>query len=186
MAEHNLVVDCKSKMDKSFKSFEKDLTRIRTGRASITLLDGVKVNYYGNPAPLSQVSTLSTPDARTIVISPFEKSLIGEIEKSIMKADLGLQPTNDGNIVRVPIPQLTEDRRKDIVKSLKKMGEDAKVSIRNTRRDSNEAVKKLEKSKELTEDDSKRVQADIQKVTDQFGKMVDDRLALKEKEVMTI
>ena len=186
MAEHKLVEECKSKMDKAVKAFEKDLQRIRTGRASITLLDGVKVNYYGNPTPLNQVSTLSTPDARTIVISPFEKSQIGEIEKSIMKADLGLQPTNDGNIVRVPVPQLTEERRKDIVKNLKKMGEDAKVAIRNTRRDQNEHAKKLEKSKELTEDESKRVQADIQKATDQFAKLVDDKIVSKEKEVMTI
>src|SRR5690606_10405473 len=116
--------------------------------ASISLLDGIKVDYYGTPTPLNQVGTLTTPDARTIVIAPFEKKLISDIEKSIMKADIGVQPTNDGNVVRIPIPQLTEDRRKDIVKNLKKMAEEAKVAIRHIRRDANEAVKKQEKAKE--------------------------------------
>lgn len=182
----NLVSDCKVGMEKRLKGFETDLTRVRTGRASITVLDGVRVDYYGSPTPLNQVGTLSTPDARTIVISPFEKNLIQEIEKSIMKADLGLQPTNDGVVIRLPIPQLTEERRKDIVKQLKKMAEDAKVSIRHIRRDSNDAIKKMEKAKELTEDDSKQLQQDIQKQTDAFIKLVDERLAGKEKEVMTV
>lgn len=182
----NLVDNCKVSMEKRLKGFETDLTRVRTGRASITVLDGVKVDYYGNPTPLNQVGTLSTPDARTIVISPFEKNLIQEIEKSIMKADLGLQPTNDGVVIRIPIPQLTEERRKDIVKQLKKMAEDAKVSIRHIRRDSNDTIKKMEKAKEVTEDSSKQLQQDIQKQTDAFIKMVDERLGLKEKEVMTV
>ena len=182
----NLVNDCKLGMEKRLKGFETDLTRVRTGRASITVLDGVRVDYYGSPTPLNQVGTLSTPDARTIVISPFEKNLIQEIEKSIMKADLGLQPTNDGVVIRIPIPQLTEERRKDIVKQLKKMAEEAKISIRHIRRDSNDAIKKMEKSKEVTEDDSKQLQQDIQKQTDAFIKQVDERLATKEKEVMTV
>lgn len=186
MAEHELLAESKAKMDKAVKSLERDLVRVRTGRASITVLEGVRVNYYGNPTALNQISSLSVPDARTIVISPFEKSLIPEIEKAIMKADLGLQPGSDGNIVRVPVPQLTEDRRKDIVKGLKKLGEEAKVQIRNVRRDINEAVKKLEKDKALNEDDAKKLLADIQKVTDQFGKQVDEKLTAKEKEVMTI
>lgn len=177
---------CKQKMEKSIQSLEKDLQKVRTGRASINLLDGVKVNYYGNPTPLNQVGTLTTPDARTIVVSPFEKSLIGEIEKAIMKADLGLQPNNDGNIVRIPIPALTEDRRKDLAKNVKKMGEEAKVVIRHVRRDANDEIKKLEKDKKLTEDDRKRLEADIQKQTDAFIKKIDDRLVAKEKEIMTI
>lgn len=178
--------ECKQNMDKRLKAFENDLKKVRTGRASISLLDGLKVEYYGNPTPLNQVGNLSTPDARTILIAPFEKKLISEIEKSIMKADLGLQPNNDGNVVRVPIPQLTEERRKDLVKTIKKMGEEAKVSLRNIRRDANEGIKKLEKGKEVSEDDSKKLQADIQKQTDGFVQMVDDRMAAKEKEVMTV
>ncbi len=181
-----IINDCKNAMDKRLKSLEGDLTRIRTGRASISLLDGVKVNYYGNPSPLNQVANLSTPDARTIIIAPFEKSLIQEIEKSIMKADLGLQPTNDGHVVRIPIPQLTEERRKDIVKGLKKIGEEAKVAMRHIRRDINEDIKKLEKNKEVNEDEKKRLEAEVQKHTDNYCKLVDDRLAKKEKEVMTI
>jgi ribosome recycling factor len=173
-------------MNKRLKTFEGDLTKVRTGRASINVLDGIKVSYYGSVTPLNQVSSLTTPDARTIIITPFEKSLIQEIEKSILKADLGLQPTNDGNVVRIPIPQLTEERRKDIVKNLKKMAEEAKVSIRHIRRDANEDVKKAEKAKEFTEDDSKRLQAEIQKQTDAFIKKIDEKMAAKEKEVMTI
>lgn len=181
-----IITDCKNAMDQRLKTFETELTRIRTGRASISIIDGVKVNYYGSMAPLSQVANMSTPDARTIIIAPFEKSLIQEIEKSIMKADLGLQPTNDGHVVRIPIPQLTEDRRKDIVKGLKKIGEEAKVSLRHIRRDINEDIKKLEKDKKINEDDRKRLEGDVQKQTDNYCKLVDERLAKKEKEVMTI
>ncbi|MFY7930301.1 MAG: ribosome recycling factor [Oligoflexus sp.] len=177
---------CKDEMSKRIAAFDKDLARVRTGRASISMVDGVKVDYYGTLSPINQVATLSTPDARTILISPFEKKLIQEIEKSIMKADLGLQPTNDGVVVRVPIPQLTEDRRKDIVKQLKKMGEEAKVSIRHIRRDINEEIKKAEKDKKITEDDSKRFQDEVQKHTDNFIKTLDERMAKKEKEVMTV
>lgn len=181
-----VVNKCKEGMENRFNGFEKDLSRVRTGRASISVLDAVKVDYYGNPTPLNQVGTLSTPDARTIVISPFEKNLIKDIERSILKADLGLQPTNDGVVIRIPIPQLTEERRKDIVKQLKKMAEEAKVSVRHVRRDSNELVKKLEKTKEITEDLSKQLQQDVQKQTDAFIKRIDERLAKKEKEVMTV
>ncbi|MGE0173825.1 MAG: ribosome recycling factor [Oligoflexales bacterium] len=181
-----LINETKNAMDQRIKSFDGELKKVRTGRASINMLDGVKVSYYGNLSPLSQVSSLTTPDARTIVINPFEKSLISEIEKSILKADLGLQPTNDGNIVRIPIPQLTEERRKDIVKNLKKMAEDAKVSIRHIRRDANDGIKKVEKDKGITEDDSKKFQNEVQKQTDLFIKKVDEKVAAKEKEVMTI
>lgn len=180
------IARCKDEMQKRLAAFDKDLTRVRTGRASISLLDGVKVDYYGSLSPLNQVATLSTPDARTIIVSPFEKKLIQEIERSIMKADLGLQPNNDGVVVRIPIPQLTEERRKDIVKQLKKMGEEAKVAIRHVRRDINEDIKKAEKNKEITEDESKRFQDDVQKQTDATIKSLDDKMAKKEKEIMTM
>jgi len=181
-----VVNQSKQNMEKRLKAFETDLTKIRTGRASIALVDGVKVDYYGNPSPLNQVATLSTPDARTIVVAPFEKSLIGEIERAIMKADLGLQPTNDGNVVRIPIPALTEDRRKDIVKNLKKMAEDAKISVRQIRKDSNDLVKTQQKNKLITEDDVKRLEKDIQKLTDDYIAKIDEKFAKKEKEIMTV
>ena len=186
MEKDKVLSDCKANMEKRIQGLEKDLGKVRTGRASISMLDGVKVLYYGTPSPLNQIATLTTPDARTIVVSPFEKNLIGEIEKSILKADLGVTPTNDGNIVRIPIPALTEERRKDIVKNMKKVGEEVKVALRGVRRDANEEVKKLEKEKKITEDESKRIQEQIQKQTDQYVKVVDDKLAAKEKEVMTI
>ena len=182
----NLVQETTEKMEKRISGLDRDLGKTRTGRASISMLDGINVDYYGSPTALNQVATLSTPDARMIVVSPFEKSLISEIEKAIFVADLGITPTNDGVVVRIPVPQLTEERRKEIVKGLKKVGEDAKVSLRKIRRDANEAVKKAEKAKELTEDDSKQLQAEVQKVTDAMVKKVDEKLVAKEKEVMTI
>lgn len=182
----NPVESCKDNMDKRVKSFEADLTKVRTGRATIALLDGIKVNYYGNPTPLNQVATLSTPDARTIAVTPYEKKVIQDIEKAIQKADLGIQPTNDGNVVRIPIPALTEERRKDIVKNLKKMAEEAKVSLRNIRRDANDALKKQAKDKLISDDDVKRLEGDVQKQTDVFSKAIDERLTKKEQEVMKI
>ena len=177
---------CTENMDKRVKAFDKELLRVRTGRASITLLDGVRVSYYGNPTPLNQVSTMSTPDARTIIVSPFEKPLLGEIEKAIHKADLGVNPTSDGNVIRIPIPQLTEERRKEIAKSIRKLAEDAKISVRHSRRDANDAIKKAEKNKEIAEDESKKMQQTIQKETDKFISLIDDKSAAKEKDVMTI
>lgn len=173
-------------MEKRIKAFEHDLTKVRTGRASIALLDGIKVDYYGTPTLLNQVATLATPDARTITVAPFEKKLISDIEKAIRIADLGIQPTNDGNVVRIPIPALTEERRKDIVKNLKKMAEDAKVAIRGARRDANEVLKKQIKDKLISEDDGKRLEAEVQKHTDNYIKVIDDRLTKKEQEVMKI
>jgi ribosome recycling factor len=181
-----VINNCKQAMDKRIKGFDNELKLVRTGRASITILDPVRVDYYGTPTPLNQVATLTTPDARTIVIAPFEKRLIQDIEKAIQIADLGVQPTNDGNVVRLPFPALTEERRKDIAKNLKKLAEESRVGIRNIRRDINEDIKKKEKNKEVSEDDSRKLQADVQKLTDQFIKTIDDKLAAKEKEVMTI
>ncbi len=181
-----VVTQCEQGMEKRLKSFEQELTKVRTGRASVSILDRVKVDYYGTPSPLNQVATLSTPDAKTIVVAPFEKSLISDIERSIFKADLGVSPTNDGVVIRIPIPQLTEERRKEIVKGLKKISEDAKIAIRQVRRDGNDLIKKAEKDKEISEDDRKGLQDKIQKATDSFIKKVDERAAAKEKEVMTI
>ena len=175
--------ECRANMDKRLRSFDEELLRIRTGRASVSLLDRVMVKYYGSPTPLNQVATLTVPDARTIVITPFEKKTLGDIEKAIMAANLGLQPNNDGNIIRVPVPPLTEDRRKELVKSIKKLGEDAKVAIRLVRRDANDKIKK---NKDLAEDVSKKIQKDVQKETDACIAIVDNRLAEKEKELLSM
>ena len=181
-----VVEDCKANMEKRIKSFDTDLLKVRTGRASIAMLDGVRVDYYGAPTPLNQIATLSTPDARTINVTPFEKKLIQDIEKAIMIADLGVTPNNDGHIVRVPIPQLTEERRKDIVKNLKKVAEDAKVGIRQVRRESNDELKKQIKDKKIAEDEGKRLEDLVQKQTDSYIKAIDDRVVKKELEVMKI
>ena len=177
------VSACRASMDKRLRSFDEELLRVRTGRASVSMLDRVMVKYYGSPTPLNQVATLTVPDARTIVITPFEKKTLADIEKAIMAANLGLQPNNDGNIIRVPVPPLTEDRRKELVKSIKKLGEDAKVAIRLLRRDANDKIKK---NKDLAEDESKKIQKDVQKETDTCIAMVDSRLAEKEKELLSV
>jgi len=176
----------KSGMEKSIESLKRDFSRVRTGRASTTLLDDIKVDYYGTPTPLNQVGTLVVPEPRLITIQPWEKKLIPEIEKAILKSDLGLNPVSDGNLVRIAIPPLTEERRKEMVKQIKRMGEDTKVAVRNIRRDSNDALKKLEKDKEISEDDLKRGEKEIQEITDQYVKKTDELVEIKEKEVMEI
>lgn len=181
-----VIQKCEQAMEKRIESLDRELTKVRTGRASVAIFDAVKVDYYGAPTPLNQVASLSTPDPRSIVISPFEKNLIGDIERSIQMANLGLQPTNDGNIIRIPIPPLTEQRRKEIAKGIKKTGEEAKVGIRKARQDANNALKKLEKDKEISEDDSKTFQKKVQDVTDKFIKTIDDLIAKKESEVLTL
>lgn len=175
-----------SDMSKAIDSLKHQLTKVRTGRASASVLDGVTVDYYGSPTPVNQVGQISTPEARLLQIQPFDKTLIGEIEKSIINANLGLTPSNDGNLIRIQFPALTEERRKDQVKEIKKIGEDSKIQIRNARRDGNEAVKKAEKAKEISEDDSKKFQTEIQTVTDTFTKKVDEIVAGKEKELLTL
>jgi ribosome recycling factor len=162
------------------------LLKVRTGRASAKVLDGIVVNYYGSPTPINQLGQVSTPEARLLQIQPFDKSIIAEIEKSILGSNLGLTPSNDGNLVRIPFPALTEEKRKDIAKEIKKMGEESKVQIRNVRRDQNENVKKLEKDKLISEDDSKKFQQEVQKTTDDYVKKIDDLITVKEKEVMTV
>jgi len=166
---------------KAIESFEKDLSRVRTGRANLAILEGIKVEYYGVPTPLSQVAALTVPDARLIVIRPWDKKLIIHIEKALAAADLGLTPSNDGDIVRLPIPPLTTERRKDLVKQIKRLTEDSKVAIRNLRRD---ARGKLEKADGLPEDDQKKALEKIDKETERFVKLADDTATKKEKEIM--
>lgn len=178
--------EMESGMAKVIDSLKNQLTKVRTGRASANVLDGVQVDYYGAPTPVNQVGQISTPEARLLQIQPFDKTMIAAIEKAILGANLGLTPSNDGNLIRIPFPALTEDKRKDIVKDVKKHGEDAKIAIRNNRRDQNDKVKKAEKAKEISEDDSKKYQADIQKITDKFISNVDDLVSAKEKEVLTV
>ncbi|MBE0596522.1 MAG: ribosome recycling factor [Desulfuromonadales bacterium] len=181
------VVDkTRAGMEKSLEALRKDFTRVRTGRASVTLLDEIRIDYYGTPTPLSQIGTLIVPEPRLITIQPWEKKLIPDIERAILKSDLGLNPTSDGNLIRIVIPALTEERRKEMVKLTKRMGEEAKIAMRNSRRDANEALKKLEKGKEISEDDLKRGEKEVQELTDSYVKKVDDVVAAKEKEVMEI
>ena len=183
---NDLAADVKKRMTSTVEGFKQELTRVRTGRASTALISHIKVAYYGNPTPLNQLATLSAPEPQLLVVQPFDRNALGEIEKAIQKADLGLNPSNDGKVVRVPIPPLTEERRKEMVKMLKKMAEDNKIAVRNVRRDGNEGFKAKEKSKAITEDQSRRGQAEIQKLTDQFVAQIDGLLATKEKEILEV
>ena len=173
-------------MDGSVNALRKELTKMRTGRASTSLLDHVSVEYYGATTPLNQLATLSAPEPRLLVIQPFDRSAMGEIEKSILKSDLGLTPNNDGKIIRIPIPALTEDRRKDLVKHVKKIAEEFRVSLRNHRRLAIEHLKEAEKKKEITADDAKHGQERIQKITDEFIGRIDKIVKSKEEEVMEV
>ena len=175
-----------SSMTKSIESLKNQLTKVRTGRASANVLDGVMVDYYGSPTPIKGVGQISTPEARLLQIQPFDKTMIAAIEKAILGANIGVTPSNDGNLIRIPFPALTEEKRKDIVKEVKKHGEDAKIAVRNARRDQNDVVKKAEKAKEISEDESKKFQADIQKVTDKYIGEIDKIIEAKEKEVLTV
>lgn len=172
--------------DKSLAALKNELTKVRTGRASTALVEPVQVDYYGSMTPLTQVANVTTPDARTIQIAPWENSMIAAIEKAIHAANIGLTPQSDGKVVRISVPAMTEERRKEMVKLIKKIGEDSKVAIRNSRRDSNEAVKSAEKAKTVTEDESKKFQEQIQKKTDEKVAEVDKLITAKEKEIMTI
>jgi ribosome recycling factor len=182
----SVISDSTQKMQKAIEALKKDFSRVRTGRASTTLLEGITVDYYGSPMPVNQVAAISIPDARMIMIQPWEKNMLSPIEKAIQASDLGLNPQNDGNVIRLPIPPLSEERRADLFKHCKKISEDNKVSIRNIRRDANEKIKHGEKDKDITQDDAKKVQDDVQKVTDKFIKSVDDLLVVKEKEIMEL
>ena len=172
--------------EKSLQALKGELAKVRTGRASTALVDTVHVDYYGSKVPLNQVANVTTPDARTIQISPWEGGMIGAIEKAILAANIGLTPQSDGKVVRIPLPPLTEERRKDMVKLVKKMGEETKIGVRNHRRDGNEELKKLEKAKSLSEDDVKKALDLVQKKTDEKVAEVDKIVLGKEKEIMTI
>lgn len=183
----NEVLDeARASMDKAVKALRKEMSKIRTGRASTSLLDDVMVDYYGVPTPLSQVATLSVPEARMITVQPWEKNLLPDIEKAIFKADVGLTPSSDGILIRLPVPALTEERRRDMVKVIKRMAEDAKISVRNARRDANETLKMLEKEKEITEDDLKRSEKEVQQLTDEFVSTIEEVVQNKEQEVMEV
>lgn len=177
--------DAKERMQKAVKHLEDELSRVRAGKANPSLLDGITVDYYGTMTPLSQVSNINTPDAKTIAVQPWEKGMIDPIEKAILAANIGLNPVNNGELIRINIPALTEERRRDLVKQIKNSGEITKVSIRSTRRDTNEAFKKMKKDG-LSEDQEKDAEALVQEITDEHIKLVDKVLENKEKDIMTI
>ncbi|MEN6420677.1 MAG: ribosome recycling factor [Smithella sp.] len=176
----------KEEMEKTIAGLSKSFSRVRTGRASIALLDGIKVDYYGTPTPISQAANVSVPESRLILIVPWDVSIIGAIEKAIQKSDLGLTPSNDGKVIRLSIPQLTEERRKEIAKTVKKMAEEGKIKLRNSRRDANEELKALKKNNKISEDELFTAQEEVQKLTDQFIEKTDKILTAKEKEIMEI
>ena len=176
----------KENMKNSLDSLKKEFGKVRTGRASLSLLDGIKVNYYDALTPLNQIASLNIPESRTITVQPWDKQIIGEIEKAILKSELGLTPINDGNIIRINIPILTEERRKELVKVVKKMVEECKVALRNIRRDANENFKQMKKNKEISEDEAFKNQNRTQEITDEFINKVDGLLKNKEKEIMEI
>jgi ribosome recycling factor len=182
--KEEILSECRQSMSKTIEALKKDLTRIRTGRASTALLDGIKVNCYDTQMPLDQVASLSVPESRLITVKPWDQSIIGEIEKSILKSELGLTPINDGKIVRIPIPPLTESRRKELVKVAKKTAEEGKIAIRNHRREANEMLKELKNEKEISEDELFKGQEEVQKITDEFIKKIDQVTSEKEKEIM--
>ena len=184
--EVDFVIDyCQEKMDSSIEHLEKELIHIRAGKASPAMLDGIVVEYYGSMTPLSQVSNISTPDARTIAIQPWEKNLISDIEKAIMVANIGLNPENNGEIIRINVPALTEERRKNLVRQVHKEGENAKISVRTARKEANESLKKLQKEG-LSEDLEKDAEIKVQELTDEFVKKIDNLVVAKEKDIMTI
>ncbi|MFW5791653.1 MAG: ribosome recycling factor [Desulfohalobiaceae bacterium] len=178
--------DCRARMEKAIQSLKHDFSKLRTGRASTSLVEGVTVDYYNTPTPLNQLASISIPDSRTIAIQPWDRSAIGNVERAIMKSDLGLNPVNDGNIIRINIPSLTEERRKDLVKVAKKYTEETKIAIRNIRRDANETLKKMKSDKEISEDEMHKGQEEVQAVTDEFVAKADEVLAEKEREIMEI
>ena len=181
-----VIKDTKERMDKSIDAFRHEISKIRTGKATTALLDGIKIDYYGTMSPLTQMANVSVLDVHTLSITPWDKSQVGAIEKAILASDLGLNPANDGTNIRVPIPVLTEERRKELVKLVKKFGEDAKVAIRNVRRDANESLKKMEKDKELSEDLRHDAETEVQELTDGHTKKIDELIKHKEEEIMEV
>ena len=183
---NDLIEEMKTGMSKSIDSMRQSLIKVRTGRASIGIFDGVMVDYYGTPTPMNQLATLAAPEPRLITIQPWDKGALASIEKAIMKSELGLTPANDGKIIRVPIPPLNEERRRDLVKMVKKLAEDFRIEIRNHRRGANSLLKDLEKDKEINKDELKSSQDKVQEITDDYIKRIDEMLAEKEKEIMEV
>ncbi|MFB4167465.1 ribosome recycling factor [Virgibacillus sp. JSM 102003] len=181
-----ILKETRSKMEQAVQAFSKNLATVRAGRANPSLLDSIYVNYYGASTPLNQLSTVSAPEARLLVITPFDKSSIGDVEKAIQKSDLGLSPSNDGNVIRINIPSLTEERRKDLVKVVGKYAEEGRVQVRNIRRESNDQLKKAEKNNDLTEDELKAAQDDVQKETNNHIEKIDQLAKGKEKEILEV
>lgn len=182
----DVIASMKNNMEKTIDSLRKEYQKVRTGRASTSLLDDIKVIYYDTPTPINQVAAVAVPEPRVITIQPWEPKMIQVIEKAILNANIGLTPANDGKLIRLPLPPLTEERRKEIVKQLKKMAEEGKIALRNIRRDAIESLKKLEKDKKISEDELKRAEKEVQDVTNAYTAKVDDVLASKEKEVMEV
>lgn len=183
---NDVIQDSESRMKKSIEHLVSDLATLRAGRANPAMLDRISVKYYGQMTPLKQIANITVPEARMLIIQPWDRSSIAEIEKAIMKSDLGITPANDGSVIRLAIPPMTEQRRKELVKSTKKMGEEAKVAVRNIRREANDMLKALEKEKQISEDECKKGQDSVQKATDKGVKEIDNILAAKEKEIMEI
>lgn len=183
---NQIYTETEEKMKKAVEAVQKELAGIRTGRATTALLDGIRVEYYGSAVPLNQVASVSAPEPKLLVIQPWEKKMIEEISRAILKSDLGLNPTSDGNVIRLGIPPLTEERRKDLVKLIKKLAEEGKISIRNIRREANEALDKAEKKKEISEDDNRKSQERIQKLTDRYIEAIDKVVKGKEVEIMEV
>ncbi len=176
----------KQEMEQTLGSLRADFSKVRTGRASTSLIEGVMVEYYGSPTPLNQLASLSVPEARLLVVQPYEKNIVGAVEKAIYRADLGLTPINDGKVIRVPIPELTEERRRGFVRKIRKSAEDYRVSMRNHRRDANDYLKEMQKDKEITEDELHATQDRVQKVTNEYIEKLDHILKLKEEELMVV
>jgi len=175
-----------SRMDKSVQTLKRELARLRAGRANPQILDRIMVDYYGVPTPLNQLGNITVPEARLLVISPWDSKIIPAVEREIMKSDLGITPTNDGKVIRLVFPELTEERRKELVKTVKKMGEETKIAIRNIRREANDQLRKMQKNSEITEDDLRTEESNVQKLTDDFIKKVDEVIKDKENEIMEV
>lgn len=186
MLVDEMMINGEEKMEKAITRLKTELAKARTGRANPAILDRVTIDYYGAPTPLRQLANVSVQEGTVLAIQPFDKGILHDIEKAIFKADIGITPSNDGNVIRISFPPLTEDRRKEIVKDVKKQGEEGKVAVRNVRRDMTDVLKKLEKSENLPEDQVKGLQDDIQKLTDDYVKQVESLVAAKEKEVLTV
>ena len=186
MDKDSLQLDAEERMEKALTALDRDFGKLRTGRATTALVEDIKVDYYGTPTPIQQLASVAVPDSRTVTIQPWDRNAFGLVEKAILKSDLGLTPMNDGKLIRISIPPLTEERRKELTKVARKYTEDAKVALRNIRRDANDSLKKLEKDKTLSEDELKKAMDDIQKLTDAYVARADAKASAKEKEIMEI